>query len=758
MFWLSPALLLLAPCADSADDAAFFEKKVRPILFARCQECHSNRTGKKRGGLLLDSRAAILAGGDSGPAAVSGDPAKSLLVQAIRHEHATLTMPPAGKMPAAEIAALVEWVQRGVVYPGAGPVVGREGIDFAAGKRFWSFVAATTHAPPAVRDQNWPRGRVDHFVLAEMEKRGLTSSPETDRRTLIRRVTFDLIGLPPSSEEVDAFAADTRPDAYERLIDRLLASPRHGERWGRFWLDLVRYCDVAEDWAETKGARWLYRDWVIAAFNQNTPYDDFILKQLAADQMPGTAPADRAALGYLGLNPSYWKELKLDPTVIKGVVAEEWEERIHTLGSTFMGLTVACARCHDHKFDPIGMQDYYALAGVFASVRETDLSLLPPDLDQQVRTTRTRLQVLEQQITALRKKKAPEATITPLSDEAAKLRAMPHLSEPMVPGVVESSLHVLADGPHRTRLEYRSTPQDVALQVRGNPANLGPVVPRRFLSVLSSESRPFTSGSGRLDLARAIVGDAKPLTARVIVNRIWGHHFGTGIVRTSSDFGRQGERPTHPELLDDLAARFIANGWSLKELHRELVLSAAYRQASQTQEASKVRIDPDNRWLARMSRRRLEVEAWRDAVLAVTGTLQDTLGGPALALDRPDNLRRTVYAGVKRRELPDLLRLNDFPDPTTHSPGRVATTTPLQSLFVLNSEFMRRQAMTLAARLRSLPGDDAARVRQGYRWLFARPATDTEVRLGLDYLAAAGADWSEYAQVLLGSNEFLYVD
>ncbi len=302
------------------------------------------RTKKKRGGLLLDSRAALLAGGDSGPAVVPGEPAKSLLVQAVHHEHATLAMPPSGKLPAVDVAVLEEWVRRGAIYPGPTAAPSTKGvIDLVAGRKFWSFQRLKTQPPPVVRDKAWAKKRIDSFLLARMEHHGLVPAKEADRRTLIRRVTFDLIGLPPSPEEVSAFVADNRPDAYPRLVERLLASPRHGERWGRFWLDLVRYCDVAEPWSESKGSPWLYRDWVVRALDADMPYDQFVQKQLAADLMSGAQPADRAALGLLGLSPTYWKELKLDHNVIKGVVAEEWEERIHTLGSTFLGLTVACA-------------------------------------------------------------------------------------------------------------------------------------------------------------------------------------------------------------------------------------------------------------------------------------------------------------------------------------------------------------------------------------------------------------------------------
>jgi hypothetical protein len=769
-----PALVLLvttipasraADTPASADDISFFEKKVRPLLFQRCQKCHSTRTKNKRGGLLLDSRAALLAGGDTGPAVLPGQPEKSLLIRAVRHE-GPLTMPPSGKLPAAEIAVLEEWVKRGAPYPGPITPVGEKAkIDLDAGRRFWSFQPLKLHSPPTVRDAPWPKRRIDQFLLAGMEKHGLSPAHEADRRTLIRRVTIDLVGLPPAPEEVDRFVNDTRPDAYERLVERLLASPRYGERWGRFWLDLVRYCDVAEPWVQNNGLPWLYRDWVVRAFNDDLPYDQFVLKQFAADLLPDASGSDRAALGFLGLSPSYWKELKLDHNVIKGVVAEEWEERIHTVGSTFLGLTVACARCHDHKFDPITTQDYYALAGVFASIRQADVQLLPADQTALVPKIRARLKEIDKEVANFRKERYPSAAsavhIQKILAEAQELRATPFLNAPAVPGVIDSSLHVEPDGPDRTRLVHKPASQDVALQVRGNPASTGPVVPKRFLAVLSKgEPARFSKGSGRLELAQAILGDGKALAARVMVNRMWKHHFGEGLVRTSSDFGRQGERPTHPELLDDLAARFV-QGWSMKWLHREIVLSAAYRQSSRTSDKAKVAADPDNRWLARMSRRRLEVEAWRDAVLSVSGVLDLKQGGAPLHLDRADNNRRTLYGVVKRRELNDLLRLNDFPDPTTHSASRIPTTTPLQQLFVLNSPFMRQQSSAFARRL-SVHASDGDRIQKAYRLLYGRPPTGAEQRLALAFLQEAGAAkqaaWEQYAQVLLASNEFLYAE
>jgi hypothetical protein len=704
-------VMLTAGPAPAADDATLFEAKVRPLLAERCGSCHSQKAGKRRGGLLLDGPNGLRKGGDSGPVLVPGHPEQSLLLRALRHEEGVSPMPPKGKLAEAEIAVLTEWVRRGAPMP-ATPAPAKRTVNLAEGRTFWSFQAPRPTTPPAIRDASWPRSSIDPFILAELEKRGLRPSSPAPRRVLIRRLSFDLVGLPPSPKEVEAFVNDERPDAYERLVERLLASPHYGERWGRYWLDLARYCDTAEPWAESKGQPWLYRDWVVRALNEDLPYDQFVQRQLAADLMPECGPAEAAALGFLGLSPSYWKELKLAPDVIKTVVAEEWEERIAAVGGTFLGLTVACARCHDHKFDPITQQDYYALAGVFASTRQADRPGRP--------------------------------------------------GAPAAPAVADAGLFVLADGPQRTKLEYKpGVAQDVAVQVRGNPSNPGAVVPRRFLAVLSADPPPpFRQGSGRRELARAIVQEGAPLAARVIVNRVWLHHFGAGLVTTPSDFGAQGARPTHPELLDDLAARFIAGGWSLKALHRTIVHSAAYRQSSAS-DAARQTLDGDNRWLGRMSRRRLDVETWRDAMLAAAGTLRLHVGGPPQELDQDANRRRTLYGVVKRRELNDLLRLYDFPDPTAHSPARTPTTTPLQQLFVLNSPFLRRRATDLVHRLNAeAPGNTEARVRRAYLLLFGRPATERQVSLALEFLAAAQPQtaWVEYAQALLASNEFLFID
>jgi mono/diheme cytochrome c family protein len=748
---------------------AYFEKQVRPLLVEHCHGCHSAKANKTRGGLALDSREAILEGGESGPAVVPGKPELSLLVAAVRGTKAELQMPPKGKkLRPQQIATLEKWVRDGAVYPDGAKAAAAPALDPSSpeARQFWSFRPLRTHSPPAVQNAKWAQRPIDSFLLAAMEQRKLAPSAPADRRVLIRRACFDLTGLPPTPEEVDAFVRDTRPDAYARLVDRLLDSPHYGERWARYWLDLARYCDVPESWLTPRGQGWPYRDWVVKALNSDLPYDQFVTRQLAADLVPGVDPKERAALGFLGGSPDYWKELQLDVDVIKSIVADEWEEKIDAVCGTFLGLTAACARCHDHKFDPITQKDYYALAGVVAGTRMVDLPLLPDAEAAAVRKAVEDVQTLEEQIKALKTKKpAPadaKAKLDELTARVKKLEATPGYKDVPVRGVVDGHVSVVSRGPNKTRLEYEDgVGHDIAMHTRGNPNRPGPVVPRRFLTVLAGkESKPFTQGSGRLELAKAIVTDGAPLAARVIVNRVWRHHFGRALVDTPSDFGRQGERPSHPELLDDLAARFVAEGWSLKWLHREIMLSAAYQQAS-VPDAAKQLIDPDNRWLWRMNRRRLEVEAWRDAMLAVNGTLRTELGGPPQELTDANNRRRTLYGLVRRRDLTDLLRLHDFPDPLAHSATRIPTTTPLQQLFALNGPLLRQEAAALAKRLEAdSPAGGEPRVRRAYDLLFNRAPTDREVKLALAYLGEKpdAAAWSRYAHVLLGSNEFLFID
>ncbi|MCE9605239.1 MAG: PSD1 and planctomycete cytochrome C domain-containing protein [Planctomycetia bacterium] len=750
------------------------------MLTEHCYACHSRGVKKQEAGLSLDTRAGILAGGDNGPIIKTDKPEESPLLEAVRYDGDT-QMPPDGKLEPKEIALLEEWVRRGAPLPADGSAtVTKQGIDFAAGRKFWSFQPLRKTAPPQLRDASRARGPIDVFMLGALEQRGLEPTAQADARTLIRRATFDLVGLPPTPEETEQFVQETArepadaksPSAYDKLIDRLLASPHYGERWGRYWLDLSRYADANKTSLEVRDRAWLYRDWIVGALNRDVPYDEFVVRQLAGDQLPGNQPADLAALGFLGVSPEYFKELKLSPTVIKSIVADEWEERIDALGRTFLGLSVACARCHDHKFDPIGADDYYALAGILASTRLMDRWIVPDAEAVVVQKAREEVLKLEAQIKPLKAMKMPsvedKAKIAELESRIKEIeRGTPRYDSAMAHVVDDAALFVEPNGPDNTKLVYKPNEAiDLPLQIRGNPMKPGHVVPRRFLTVLSSETpQPFRRGSGRLDLAQAIVGQAAPLSGRVIVNRVWAHHFGRGLVDTLSDFGTQGERPSHPELLDDLTLRFIENGWSLKWLHREIMKSAAYRQAS-TYDPKKFAADPDNRLLWRMNRQRLDIEAWRDSVLASCGNLDRTLGGPSVALTSLDNHRRTMYGKIDRSDVDDMLRLFDFPDTGSHAPSRIPTTTALQQLFVLNSPFIVSQAATLAKRLAAeSPQDAPAIVRRAYRLLFARLPSDNELRLGIDFLTTgdSGKKLSpetvqEYAQALLGSNEFSFVD
>ncbi len=765
---LSLGMAKVRAAEPDAAAVAFFEKQVRPLLVEQCHACHSTKAKKIRGGLTLDRRESILQGGDSGAAVVPGKPEQSLLLAAVRGTNAELQMPPKGKLRPQQIAVLEKWIRDGAVYPDGAKAATAPANDptSAEARQFWSFQPLRQHPRPAVRNADWPRQPIDWFLLAAMEQRKLGPSAPADRRVLLRRASFDLTGLPPTPEEVEAFLRDMRPDAYPRLIERLLASPHYGERWGRYWLDHARYCDVPESWLKPRGQGWPYREWVVKALNEDLPYDQFVMQQLAADLMPGVDPKDHAALGFLGVSPDYWKELQLDVDVIKSIVADEWEEKIDTVCSTFLGLTVACARCHDHKYDPISTRDYYALAGVIAGTRQIDLPLLPDEEAEAVRNAEAKIEELQAEIKTLKAKKpAPanaKARLEELTDRIKQLEATPGYKAVAVRGITDAHVSVVSRGPNKTRLEYEDgVGHDIAMHTRGNPNRPGPVVPRRFLTVLSGEdSKSFTQGSGRLELARAIVTDGAPLAARVIVNRVWKHHFGRGLVETPSDFGRQGDRPSHPELLDDLAARFVAAGWSLKWLHREIMLSSAYQQTSEPDKAKQA-TDPDNRWLWRMNRRRLEVEAWRDAMLAVNDTLDPNLGGPPQELTDSNNHRRTLYGLVRRRDLTDLLRLHDFPDPLAHSASRIPTTTPLQQLFTLNGPLLRREAAALAKRLEAdAPAGGEIRIRRAYALLFNRAPTGKEIRLALAFTGKqSDADaWSRYAHVLLASNEFLFID
>jgi mono/diheme cytochrome c family protein len=539
----------------------FFEGKVRPLLVDKCISCHGSE--KQRGGLRLDSRTALLKGGDSGPIVTAGDPDKSPMIHAVRYDGET-KMPPKNKLPAEAVATLTTWVKMGLPYPdsaGNKPVKADAKAIAEVRKSHWSFQPVTKPEVPKVKNAGWVQSPVDAFILARLEGKGLTPAKATDRRTLLRRVTFDLIGLPPTPEEVAAFEADTTPDAFAKVVDRLLASPHYGERWGRHWLDVARYADtkgyVFEEERRYPFA-YTYRDYVIRAFNDDLPYDQFIVQQLAADRLPlGEDKRPLAAMGYLTLGRRF---LNNTHDII--------DDRIDVVTRGLLGLTVTCARCHDHKFDPIPTKDYYSLYGVFANSEE------PKDLPQVGMPERTpAFEAYEKELKKLEKdladyqdkhKEELKANNQKIKRERQALKnKIDHLkaTNPAAP-------------PRAMSLQDLAKLHEPQVFLRGNPNNRGEQVPRQFLLVLAGDQRqPFHDGSGRLELARAIAHKDNPLTARVLVNRVWLHHFGAGLVRTPSDFGLRGEQPTHPELLDYLAARFMEEGWSIKKLHQLIVLS-----------------------------------------------------------------------------------------------------------------------------------------------------------------------------------------
>ncbi|MFG0263186.1 MAG: PSD1 and planctomycete cytochrome C domain-containing protein [Novipirellula sp. JB048] len=771
-----PPLAELAPLSGEFDPSEFeyFERKIRPLLSEHCFVCHSAEAKTVHGGLRLDSASGIAVGGDSGALLVPGKPEESLLIETIHYE--SFEMPPQGKLSAAEIAALTEWVRRGAPFPPAADQPARPDgeIDFDLGRQFWSFQPLREQPLPEVTNADWPQTRIDSFVIAAMEAEGLTPAPRADRATLIRRLSFALTGLPPTPERLAAFLEDDAPQAYERLVDELLESPQYGEKWGRWWLDMARYTDRTASWLPKTSQAHLYRDWVVQAFNDDLPYDEFIHRQLATDLMPQTGPEDLTALGFLSLSPAYWKELKLPSELIKVIVADEWEERVDAVSRTFLGLTVACARCHDHKFDPISADDYYGLAGIFASTRHLERPLVSEEAYAPVRAAKAEIAKLEAEITKLKKQKPlPQEQIDELSGKIEQIKtSTPLFDTPLAHALAEESMYVVraGDKPEQgTKLEYRPGPRDLPSFIRGNPNRPGPLVPRRFLTVLTSTPRPYQNGSGRLELAQSITTEAQALTARVLVNRVWLAHFNQGIVATPSNFGQQGSRPTHPQLLDDLAARFVREGWSIKRLHREILLSASWQQSSAVT-VDRDHPDPENRWLARGNRRRLSFEEWRDAMLAVSDQLDLTPGGLSTPLEAAGNRRRTLYATIDRRDLSPTLMVHDFPDANQHSPMRTATVTPLQGLFAINSPMLREQARGLANRLQqSSLEDDSSRIRQAYLLLFSREPNARELELGLAYLApsqvpvdaeseAVSTRWHRYAHVLLASNEFIFID
>jgi hypothetical protein len=670
------------------------------------------------------------------------------MIKAIRYTDPDLQMPPKGeKLSEQQISDLTAWVKMGAPDPRENsPALKANKAD---AKTHWSFQPVSRAAPPAVQDPTRTAHPVDAFIAAKLEERGLKPSAPADPRSLLRRVYFDLIGLPPTPETVQQFLADPAPDAFARVVDQLLASPQYGERWGRHWLDVARYSDTK---GEIKRQRdtplfafgWTYRDYVIRSFNEDKPFDRFILEQIAADRLPPSKEnATLPALGFLTLGERFGNN---ENDIIN--------DRIDVVTKGFLGLTVSCARCHDHMFDPIPTKDYYSLRGVFASTHEPKiLPLIGGDPTQHpdyvdYYTQRTNLQQQLDGLFANVRKREPQQRRELLRQKVElenRINAL-ELTHPAAP----ARAHVLLDN---------ETPKDSPVFLRGEADNRGEVVPRRFLECLSGPGRhSFRQGSGRLELAQAIASKQNPLTARVLVNRIWQHHFGFGLVDTPDDFGAMGSRPTHPELLDFLAGYFMDHGWSIKEMHRLILGSKTYQQTSDTN-ARQAQIDPFNRLLWRQNLRRLEFEPLRDSLLAIGGKLDTNLYGrpvplamakgrnfrAALVLEpshRPVDVgyttRRTIYGYIDRADLPEVFNHFDFANPDMSSGLRHQTTVPQQALYVMNSPLVVEQARAVVERpdVKACP-TDTARIERLYQIIYQRPPHPEEIQLGLEFVTRA---------------------
>jgi len=737
---------------------------------------------------------------------------ESLLIEAIRYSEDSYQMPPAGKLPDEVIADFEKWISMGATDPRDSPSTAspRKEIDWDLARQHWSLQPPERHAAPDVKDAKWIRKPIDAFIVARLERAGLTHAERALRQPLLRRACFDLTGLPPTIEQLNEFLNDESPNAFAKLVDRLLDLPSYGERWARHWLDVARYSEDNTNMGPHNGPyphAWRYRDWVVQALNDDVPYDEFIVRQLATDFLPETGPEDHAALGFQGLAPSYHKEVALAKLVLENRYADEWEDRVDAIGRGLLGLTLACARCHDHKYDPVTVEDYYSLASIFASCRQTTRPVISAEeiaktqpvrdkvkqLEEQVAEWAKQIKELPEEIAELEKKlkehsaataagvdqadpaeeSSPEefdpdkaqqriaeakglvekakASTKETKAEIVELKKTPGFEIPVANALTEEQVRVEEITKEKMKIVYYpNKPRDLNIFIRGDAGRLGKPVQRGFLRVLSpNKNEPYTDGSGRLELARAITNRDNPLTARVIVNRVWMHHFGTGLVDSPSNFGITGSKPSHPKLLDDLSVRFMDNGWSLKWLHREIMLSATYQQSSVPAPASAALIkavDPDNRLLSHFNRQRLSAEAFRDSVLAVSEQLDPKVGGPSGDADKADFKRRTIYAGVSRHKLSDTLQTFDFPDPAIHCAKRSDTTTPLQQMFVLNSPFMREQAAALAARVEKSGKDTIEqKVQFAHQLLFARDASAAEVAIAREFLPEGSSSSSSTA-------------
>jgi mono/diheme cytochrome c family protein len=799
----------------SPDQLAFFEGKVRPLLIKHCYECHSTETKKLKGGLLLDSKEGWMAGGDSGEAIEPGKPNESRLIESVRYKNSHLQMPPKYQLSEAEISVLERWVQMGAPDPRTGTKVAKApGIDWEKGKKHWAFQPVARPAIPVVKNNSWTHGDLDHFVLSKIEAAGLQPAPDADRFALIRRVTLDLTGLPPTVSEVGAFVHDLASDdeALAKVVDVLLQSPSFGERWGRHWLDVARYADSV---GKTRNVpfpyAWRYRNYVIDAFNSDKPYNEFLAEQVAGDLLNATDKQDREekliatgllALGSMDLNERDSEQFQLDRI----------DDQMDTLGRATMGLTLGCARCHDHKFDPIAQSDYYAMAGVFASTAtlsgqqnrqggskqyhqpsllaklDMPMPTKPSDSkknDRPASNNGAQIEKLRNRLEQLQAEAKSKNNRARLKEEVAQIRQqLAKLGETVVrPAQAKNKKNAPDEAIDMDAAlamavaEGRVT--NLALRVRGEPDIKGDVVLRAFPTIFSRmQLPPLPNGeSGRRELAEWLTSRDHPLTARVMVNRVWAHLLGRGLVETVDNFGASGAAPTHPELLDHLATQFMDEGWSVKSLIRSIVLSRTYRLSGQ-HVAANATVDEANSLYWRANLRRLEAEAIRDSLLAAGGMLQTErpAGAPFDSSNAGDlgkgNRKgkaedsivrpvRSVYLPVFRSKLPGMFTVFDFAEPDQVNGQRDVTTVPPQALFLLNNPFVVDVAKRAADRIleQNLP-DEKTRVRFAYAYSLCRYPTDAETERALTFLNETKdkrSNWAALTQALYSSAEFRYL-
>jgi hypothetical protein len=788
----------------------FFEAKVRPVLARNCYQCHGADSKTGMGGLYLDSRAGIRRGGQSGPAVVPGKVEESPLIRAIRHDGRK--MPPAGKLPDVVIADLEKWVAMGAPDPRENKVEWKEStIDIEKGRKYWAFQKPAKPAAPSVKNGKWSNQLIDRLLLASMEKKGLTPTADAAKQTLIRRVTLDLAGLPPTPQEIDAFLKDKSTTAFAKVVDRLLASERFGERWGRHWLDVARYAEsVGRGRNYPMPMAWRYRDYVIDSFNQDKPFNQFIMEQVAGDLLPARNDAQRntqiIATGFLSLGSHDLIELNAQQFRMDVV-----DEQVHTVSKAFLGLTVGCARCHDHKFDPIPTADYYAMAGIFRSTellsglrgRPRDnvsyfdanllakLSLTPNDPQAEWMKDPAKVAEWQKLMAQLDEARGGRAFMAAVKNARKKAAAKKQAPQQAYRQQVAQILLQLDRFPLPMNLAMSAREGKVAdceIHVAGDVKKLGSPVPRGFVQVVSTPGQQgFEIGpgeSGRLQLAKWLARDDNPLPARVYANRIWSHLFGRGIVSTVDNFGKMGEQPSNRELLDHLALRLKEQNWSTKKLVREIVLSRAYRMDT-AHHAKNAKIDPDNNHYWRQNRIRLEVEAIRDSVMQVARKLdlQRPQASPVLGFrrafdigrgqgSRPEDYavtmaNRSVYVPVIRNFLPAMYETFDFPEPSEVKGKREITTVPTQALFLVNSGWVMEQSKNAASNLVSeskATGRD--RVQRVYREVLNREATAAEIERSLTFIDAMRSTqatdndektaWARLYQALFASAEFRY--